>query len=160
MQCAEVKNKLADYSVGLLDERERERIESHLMRCASCAYELRALERVDTLLRHVAPEEPPAYGWQNIRARIESQPQPASTPFRLRRFTLPRLAFGGAIAVALVFAMVYFGAQHSPKDDVLLQVDPTQLMQTHQMMSWGDPLSDKVAIGVLIANRLHHREVP
>ncbi|MGQ9791172.1 MAG: zf-HC2 domain-containing protein [Armatimonadota bacterium] len=158
MQCAEVQAKLAEYSVGLLDERERKAIESHLAECTSCAYELRALERVDKLLGSVTPEEPPAHLWQNIRARIEAQPQEAQSPFWQSWFTLPRLALGGAVAAAILAGVVYFGTPRAPESEAYPQADASQLMQAHQLMSWGDPLSDKAALGAMFASR--YQEVP
>lgn len=159
MQCAEVQAKLAEYSVGLLDERERKAIEAHLAECASCAYELRTLERVDKLLGSVKPEEPPAHLWQNIRARIEAQPQKAQAPFWQSWFTLPRLALGSAIAAAILVGVLYFGMPRSPEHEMPLESDASQLMQAHQLMSWGEPLSDKAALGVMLASRSHTQEV-
>lgn len=158
MQCTQVTTKLADYALGLLSERERKTIETHLAECASCAFELRALERVDKLLGSVAPEEPPAHLWQNIRARIEAEPQKAQSPFWQSWFTLPRLALGGAVAAAILAGLVYFGMPRMPESEAYPQADPSQLMQAHQLMSWGDPLSDKTALGVMLASR--YQEVP
>lgn len=160
MQCIEVRDKLADYSVGLLSERERRAIQEHLDGCASCRQELRALERVDRLLDAVPLEEPPAHLWQSIRSRIEAQPQPVRPSFWRNWFTLPRLALGGAIAATLLVALAYFTAPHPPSGEEHLQADPSQLMHTHQLMSWGDPLSDKAALGTLFASRPHTQEVP
>lgn len=159
MQCTEVKTKLADYSVGLLNERERRAIQEHLDGCTSCRQDLRALERVDRLLNAVHPEEPPAHLWQNIRSRIEGQPQPVRRTFWRNWFTLPRLALGGAIAATLLVALAYFTSPRPPSGEEHLHADPSQLMHTHQLMSWGDPLSDKAALGTLLASRPHTQEV-
>lgn len=158
MQCAEVQAKLAEYSVGLLDEQKRKAIEAHLAECTSCAYELRALERVDKLLGSVTPEEPPAHLWQNIRARIEAQPQEARSPFWQSWFTLPRLALGGAVAAAILAGLVYFGTPRALQSEAHPQADASQIMQAHQLISWGDPLSDKAALGAMLASR--YQEVP
>lgn len=160
MHCAQIKTKLAEYSVGLLDVSEREAIEAHVAGCASCARELRALQRVDSLLGAVRPEEPPAQLWENIRARIESTPQGSPTPAWRGWLTVPRLALGSAAIAALMLAALHFGDLLPRQSDAPLHDNPTQLMQTHQMMSWDDPLSDKAALGVLLATRSQAREVP
>lgn len=160
MQCTDIRTKLADYSVGLLDERERKAVAEHLAQCASCTAELRALERVDRLLNAVEPEEPPAYLWQSIRARIEAEPQQTRTPFWHGWLTIPRLALGGAVATAVLVALAYFGVPRSPEEQTPLHENAEQLMHTHQMMSWGDPLSDKAALGIALASRSQPQEVP
>lgn len=160
MQCTEVKMRLADYSVGLLGERERNAVAEHLAQCASCTAELRALERVDRLLNAVEPEEPPAYLWQNIRTRIEAESPRTRTSFWQGWLTIPRLALGGAAAAAVLVALVYFGVPRSPEEQAPLQENAEQLMHTHQIMSWGDPLNDKAALGIMLASRPQLQEVP
>ncbi|GIV15523.1 MAG: hypothetical protein KatS3mg022_0958 [Armatimonadota bacterium] len=160
MQCTHIKQKLADYSVGLLDERERAAVEAHLAQCASCAADLRALERVDRVLKAVEPEEPPAYLWQSIRARIEAEPQRTRIPFWQSWFTVPRLALGGAVAAAVLVAIAYLGMPRPPEGEASSHESAEQLMHAHQMMSWGDPLSDKAALGVVLASRSQTQEVP
>lgn len=160
MQCTEIKTKLADYSVGLLDEQERKTIAEHLAQCASCTAELRALERVDRVLSAIEPEEPPTYLWQSIRARIEAEPQRTRTSFWQGWLTIPRLALGGAAAAAVLVALAYFGVPRSPEEQTPLQENAEQLMHAHQIMSWGDPLSDKAALGAVLASRSTVQEVP
>ncbi|MCL6475016.1 MAG: zf-HC2 domain-containing protein [Firmicutes bacterium] len=160
MECTKIKAKLADYSVGLLAEREKQMVEAHLAQCPSCAAELRALERVDRVLRTVEPEEPPAHLWNSIRARIEAEPQRVQIPFWQRWFSVPRLALGGAAAAAVLVAIAYFSLPRSPEGDAPQHDNAEQLMHTHQMMSWGDPLSDKAALGVMLASRSQPQEVP
>jgi anti-sigma factor RsiW len=160
MQCTDVKAKLADYSVGLLGEREREAVGAHLAQCASCAAELRALERLDRVLKAVEPEEPPAHLWHSIQARIEAEPSRARVPFWRSWFTVPRLALGGAVAAAVLVAIAYLGAPRPPEGEAPSPENAEQWMHTHQMMSWGDPLSDKAALGVMLASRSQTQEVP
>ncbi len=157
MQCNEVKTRLADYSVGLLNEAERQGIETHLAECPSCARELRALERVDRVLNALSVEEPPAHLWENIRAQIETAPR-RQVPFWKRWFTLPRLALGGAVAAAILFVVVYLGVPRAPEDGTHPHPEANELMQAHTMLSWGDPLSDKAALGAMLASR--PQEVP
>ena len=159
MQCKQVKSKLADYVVGLLNERERRSVAQHLEQCTSCTTELRALERVDRLLHAVEPEEPPAYLWQSIRARIEAGPQRTRTTFWQGWWTMPRLALGGAAAAAVLAALVYFGVPRPLEEQTSPHESAEQLMHTHQIMSWGDPLSDKAALGIVLASRSPAQEV-
>jgi anti-sigma factor RsiW len=160
MECTQIKAKLADYSVGLLGERENKMVEAHLAQCPSCAAELRALERLDRVLKAVEPEEPPAHLWHSIRARIEAEHPRLQIPFWQRWFSVPRLALGGAVAAAVLVAIAYYSVLRSPEGEASLHENAEQLMHTHQMMSWGDPLSDKAALGVMLASRAQTQEVP
>lgn len=161
MQCTEVQKKLADYSVGLLSERERSAIAAHLAECSSCAREWRALERVDRVLSALPPEEPPAHLWMNIRAQIEASPQVAPlTPFWRRWFTVPRLAMGSAAAAAVLLTVAYLSQLHAPEAELPPSPQASDLMHAHQMMSWGDPLSDRAALGAVLASRPQWQEVP
>jgi anti-sigma factor RsiW len=159
MECTQIKAKLADYSVGLLGERESKLVEAHLAQCPSCAAELRALERVDRVLKAVEPEQPPAHLWHSIRARIEAEHRRATPSWR-RWFAVPRLALGSAAAAAALVAIAYFIVPRSPDGEAPQHENAEQLMHTHQMMSWGDPLSDKAALGVILASRSRLQEVP
>jgi len=73
---------------------------------------------------------------------------------------VPRLALGGAAAAAALVAIAYFIVPRSPDGEARQHENAEQLMHTHQMMSWGDPLSDKAALGVILASRSRLQEVP
>jgi anti-sigma factor RsiW len=58
MTHAHVKRRLSAYLEGELEPREEERLESHLLECAPCAAELRALRRAVEMLRSLPAPEP------------------------------------------------------------------------------------------------------
>ncbi len=153
MRCTEVKPKLADYSIGLLGEQERRAIEEHVAQCALCARELRALERVEQVLTALTPEEPPVHLWQSIRAQIDAQSAPTRRSFWNSWFTLSRLAVGSAVAVTILLVAVYLGVPRLPDQTPQAPADAQQIIHAHQMMSWGDPLSDRAALGAMLASR-------
>lgn len=51
MKCAEVRELLGNYMDQELTESMMQRIERHLLRCPSCAYELRSMEQARAMLR-------------------------------------------------------------------------------------------------------------
>ncbi len=160
MECRQVQTQLTAYLDGLLEERQRQAVAEHLARCETCAAEAQALQRVDRLLRAVEWEEPPAYLWQSIRSRIESEAQRRVVPFWRQLFTLPRLALGGAIAAAVLAAVVFWRAPEPMVEEAPVADSGEALLITHHTMRWGDPLSDKAALGVVLASRSTSQEVP
>lgn len=52
MKCADVRELLGNYMDQELTETMMQRVEKHLLRCPTCAYEARSLEQARDLLRH------------------------------------------------------------------------------------------------------------
>jgi len=143
MLCHNIRNKLAEYSLGGLKPRQRETIRAHLETCVTCARELAALERTAALLESVRLEEPPPEVGERVRAGI--RPRSAWALYARRAAT-----FAGVLAVLLVSLLLFRPA--SPPADF----SADQMIRGHAAASWNDPLSNRTALGLdigLLASR-------
>jgi anti-sigma-K factor RskA len=71
MADAHDRDRLPEYALGLLNEAERARVETHVRECASCARELAAYhETADMLPEALPPAQAPEAAWNAIAARI------------------------------------------------------------------------------------------
>ena len=158
--CKEIQSQLADFAVGALQEPERAEIAGHLQKCPACQRELRALQRVGTVLDALPPEEATAGLWESIRREIKApKPEPARAPwwemFLPPRW--PRLAYAGLAATAIVaVALLATVSRLSREED-----DDTQdFLQRHGILAWNDPLSDKAALGAMLGRSEAERKIP
>jgi hypothetical protein len=107
--CDETRDLLAEVSLGIADGAERARVLDHVAGCAECRRELERHSAVADGLLALSPEEEPPPGFEVGVLRAIHPPAP-----RQRRL-LPRLAFVGAIAAAVVLTAV--GMQVASRDD-------------------------------------------
>jgi predicted anti-sigma-YlaC factor YlaD len=116
------------YSLGLLEQSDREAFEDHLAGCEACAAELAELSSIADLLRGVEPVEPagepPAEATvtQLIRRRAATQRYRARWQ-RAAGVAAAAVLLAGGIAVGIAAAPqgsqpVAFGQQHSATDPV------------------------------------------
>lgn len=68
MRCEEVLGLLDLHLDSELTEEINRKIERHLLRCQSCAYEARTLEQTRAMLREAVPMEEPAPGFRERTA--------------------------------------------------------------------------------------------
>lgn len=116
---------LTDYSDGQMNAALKEKVDAHLLQCASC--QSFALEVKNTLI--VPFEQAPAQAvpdtvWQGIRERIQEQPvYQESFVDRLRAWlntiTLPKLvpALCSMVMVVFVGSMFFFNQQTKQAQD-------------------------------------------
>lgn len=158
-KCDEIKARLADHAVGLLEGRERAEVERHLEGCAACQRELRALQRTGTLLNALPPEEPPPGLWDAVRREIEPAParEPARAPW-WELFRLPRLAYAAAAAAVIVAAIVVFRPQQPLP--ITEAAEGADYIERHEMLAWNDPLSDKAALGLIVGRSAQPEGTP
>jgi len=103
MSCRWVRHQLSPYLDSMLEERAATRVKRHLEVCASCAWELRTLQRGAGLIRGLERHAPPADSWQSILARIPDR----LTQQNRRAWLRPALA--GAFVTGLI-AVILFAA--------------------------------------------------
>ncbi|OLC17091.1 MAG: hypothetical protein AUH29_03325 [Candidatus Rokubacteria bacterium 13_1_40CM_69_27] len=113
------RRRIGAWLDGALDDREARSTAAHLSECARCQHEADELRRLRTLLRG-AVSTPPAPDWtgfwagvvRGIEADRRGAPAPPAWPSRplLRR---PRLAFGGALAAAVLVSLTLWQALYS-----------------------------------------------
>jgi len=100
MNCTQVRDSLADYSVGLLAGRRRLAVEQHLAICAACAAELRALQRTADLLELIPAETPPEGLWTGLSSRLAEQDMARVRPKVAGLWLRPAVAFATMMLVA------------------------------------------------------------
>ena len=127
--CDELRELLAAYADGELDETTRARVRAHLVGCPDCRRDLAGLERVDAMFRAAAVPEPAEAAWDRVSAALD-RTLAASSPAPVRRER--RGVFGwwlvpaGALAAAAILMAVFLMAPKPvPPDQVTdLEVGP------------------------------------
>jgi hypothetical protein len=100
-------DRLSDYLDGELPEDERDAVDGHLRRCASCTAVLNDLKRVVARAASVEARPPQADLWRGIAVRLNESGEPARVvpfapkPARRFAFTLPQLAAAAALLIAV-----------------------------------------------------------
>jgi tetratricopeptide (TPR) repeat protein len=100
-------DQLSDYLDGELPADERDAVDDHLRRCASCAAVLNDLKRVVARAAAADARPPQADLWRGIAARLNERGEtPRVVPFAAREarrfaFTLPQLAAAAALLIAV-----------------------------------------------------------
>jgi hypothetical protein len=114
--CRIVRRQLAAFDADALPSGAARRIARHLDTCPQCRAEHAAAASVATLLRDVAPSDPPLDPtlWQTLQARIEHEaPRPLRTP-RPETSPLPPLFAASALASALLVGAVTLQRSSTP----------------------------------------------
>lgn len=103
MDCGELRERLSDLLDGTLSPPEQAELERHLVACAPCAAEEKALRETVSLLRALPVLPAPPGLRDGIRGRIEAEQsaaEPAGRPDKVR--TRARIPLSAAAAVLLV----------------------------------------------------------
>jgi hypothetical protein len=145
MDCQIVLETLSDYLDGALLGSEGQLIEGHLGQCRGCQSVRLDLMEIRRAARELPLHTPPRAMWARLQLSLEAEvaalaPPPQVvrppgwwTPLMKRRFTftLPQLAGGGALVVALmifVFVNVFHQNARSPLDGSVLKQASTALL--------------------------------
>lgn len=153
MKCEKVNKKLNDYITGTLGEKEKDRIERHLSDCPICTEELALTREFESLLNAMEPAEPPAELWDNIKKEIgKTETTPAKISLR-DYFLFPanparRFATAFAFIIIITGAGIFFWQSNVP---VRESVYPSDYVADHILTSYDDPLSDRIALNLIIA---------
>ena len=168
--CAELRDDLAAYALGALDEREAGAIEDHLAGCDRCRERLRWLApAVDLLPGSVEQRTPPPALRENLMATVRAEAAPAAVaepgptpePHRERgsrleglRGLMMRPAVGMAVLIVLVAGI---GVGYALRGSGTTESTP-QLVRA-------DPLNDSVPVSATLERTgdsatLHVHELP
>jgi anti-sigma factor RsiW len=156
MLCSRVRERLADYSVGIPRGREEREIRAHLAACAECRAELRAIERAVELVERHGALVPPAGLFHAVRNRIEGGAAPRERP-AWWGFLYSRparvAAMGVSIAAVLLGLLLPAGAPTTPTLPVTtlpgqggpVASELASSIRQHAMSAGRGTLADRVA---------------
>ena len=106
--CEQVRDNLAEYAVGGLDESARSGIEAHLDACADCRRQHEEVLATGRLLDGTELLTPSRDLWPEVAAALKER-SPARAPWwRLEWVPRPRWAVASALAAATVLALAVF----------------------------------------------------
>ncbi|MGE5359608.1 MAG: anti-sigma factor family protein [Bacteroidales bacterium] len=117
MNCEHYTEHIGDLIDGTISQARRDELDRHLAACASCRAVVADLREIRSVSSQLPVHKPPERVWQRLTERLPDLVQESvregrtSTPGRWFRsmLTVPRLAWGGAMAAALA-AVLFFVA--------------------------------------------------
>ena len=158
MNCNRVRDLLPDYSMDMLEGRERHDVQAHLAACEECRTELRAQDAVVALIEEHGARQPPPGLFNGVRNAIAS-----GTVVRERApwwsfiYTGPARAAAMSLALGALALGIFFpvGSPVPVGGDLLpLHISDGAPVQTtalassirqHAMSATEGPLADRVA---------------
>ncbi len=156
MLCTHVRERIADFSVGILSGRESAEIGRHLEICADCREELHALERVASLVEEHGRIEPPPGLFNAVRNRIElGEVRRDRAPWWFWFNTRPARGVAMAMAVASVVVPLLLPVppSASPMTELPMHGEGSNMpssalassIRQHAMSAGNGTLTDRVA---------------
>ncbi len=129
--CDEIREYLAAYADGELDDTARARVRAHLIGCPDCRRDLAGLETVDALLRRSPTPEPSEAEWDKVSVALDREIQSAVAVTALPRerarsrawWLVPAGALAAAAAVMVV--LLSMPKPEPPAEITTLEVGPT-----------------------------------
>ncbi|MFO8079935.1 MAG: zf-HC2 domain-containing protein [Armatimonadota bacterium] len=148
MRCAQVREKLTEYQLGLLERAEEAEVQRHLRNCDGCREELLALERLDGLIKPAEQVPAPANMWSGVQSRMKPRRSPWWQVWR----EAPKPALAMAAAMLLAVAGVWLGLSGGPSDVQSYEVLASDYQEQQIVAQWSQPLADDAALGVMFAS--------
>ena len=155
MRCAEVKEKLTEYQLGLLGEADAAALRLHLDDCAACRKELAALERMDALIAPAEPLSAPDGMWIAVHARMK----PRQVAWWRSWVQAPRPALAMAAALLLAVGGIWLGLRGTP-EEAAYEVLASDYQEQQIVAQWSQPLADDAALGIIYASLNGAGEMP
>jgi len=148
VRCKQVREKLAEYQLGALDDAEAAAIAKHLAKCADCRAELQALERTAELLAPAEAVSPPHDLWPGVRERL--RPRRAWSWDTLAVHWQPALA--GGVALLVIILGLAWMALRPPATEPSSESLASEYQQQQIIAQWEQPLADDAALGMMFAS--------
>lgn len=148
MPCKQVREKLAEYQLGALDDAKAAALAQHLAECADCRAELEALRRTAELLTPVEVASPPRDLWPGVREQL--RPRRAWGWNALAVHWQPALA--GAAALLLLILGIAWLALRPPAIEPSSELLASEYEQQQIIAQWEQPLADDAALGMMFVS--------
>lgn len=152
VRCEEVRTRLTEYQLGLLEGPERARIEQHMQGCQRCAEELAALERLDELVQPLERVEAPAELWTNVQARMKPRRRSVWTALRQWWGESPRMAIAAGTAMILAAIGIWLSVGGPLEGPDTTDTLAAEYQQQQIVAQWSQPLADDAALGMMFAS--------
>jgi anti-sigma factor RsiW len=133
--------ELAAYQDGDVNERQLRRVRYHVDSCARCQRELVALLNTAAALVALPTPQLPSDIWHAVTERLTDEK-------RRPAVLVPRLALGIGLATLAVVGVL---ALSRPAPLPPVPASHVVYVTDHQFLGSGDPLTDRVALGVELA---------
>jgi len=146
--CAEIRENLTEYQLGLLDEVEAGALRLHLDECAGCREELAALERLDALIAPAEELRAPDGLWLAVHARMK----PRQAAWWRAWLHAPRPALAMAAAMLLAVGGIWLGLRGGPETVSNYEVLGADYQEQQIVAQWSQPLADDAALSVMYAS--------
>jgi hypothetical protein len=132
MSCLEVRDRLAEFALGVLPATQMRDVERHLEWCTGCRKEAGELQQgLDVMAGSVAQAEPPAALEERIVARMAVGREVPSRVRRRTRRAMMSLGAAALIAIFMAFGAIGWGVAER------LRVQDLQLMTRQQASEIG-----------------------
>ena len=152
MRCNECRDKLPQYSLGVLGASEVAAIQEHLAECPDCRAELEAFERLDEVMTPAAQVAPERDLWPGVAERLQPRRAPV---FEWLMPQWSRAWVGAAVAAAVVLMLVVGGLLYNARTPVI-ESSGEMLAAGYQkeqiIAEWSQPLADDAALGLMLAD--------
>ncbi len=155
MKCESVRELLAEYRTGILNERTLHEVEEHLAQCEDCARELDVL---DCVLAEVESDlreeyEPPVGLWNGVYNKITMPGGERGRAARIGRWLrAPVHAAGtGLVLAAAVAALVITTSGPMREPELGIAAVENRYVQAHAYSASHAPLADRVGFVSLMA---------
>ena len=142
MECSKAQSLISDFSVGLVNRRQKAEIEAHLAQCPECAAEFEKLNKVMLLVDGLDSKEPPAGLWNGVHNRI-TQPESAWRHGIRRRVA----GWSVGLAAAVLAIMMFFSRAHDTRNTYAAN----EYMQGHAAYASQELFADQAALNSVAA---------
>jgi len=148
VRCAQAREKLTEYQLGMLGDAATGEVERHLAECAQCREELAALERLDALVSPAEQYTAPEGMWHGVRAGMKPRRRPWWEAWRVA----PKPALAMAAAMLLAVSGIWIGLRGGPVETSAEEVLGAEYQEQQIAAQWSQPLADDAALGVMYAS--------
>lgn len=152
LTCFRTRRRIGAYLDGALDEGARGVVTDHLTGCARCQGEADRLRRLHGLLRSALSTAPPADWtgfWEGVVRGVDAArlaPLPRATA--LRWWRRPRVAFGSALAAAIVLSVTFWQLSGPTAPQAAVVVKSADTEHPGGVMVYATPGQDMAVVWV------------
>ncbi|MBM3957681.1 MAG: zf-HC2 domain-containing protein [Gemmatimonadetes bacterium] len=152
-RCDGIRQRLADFDAGLLDERRAAEVTAHVVECEACGTELAALQGTAALLDATDPARPSHDLWPGVAEKLA--PRSLGRQW-WRPLVIPRrrwLEVAVVAAIVIVLALILYPVNSGPPPGILphaVDEDAALFAQWHAESSLASGLADRYSVALVV----------